>query len=304
MAAVKSPERKKLVIVESPTKMRSIQGYLGDGYEVLSSVGHIRDLADKKDIPAELKKTSVGKYSIDIENGFTPLYVESERGKKTVAELKRALKNADELLLATDEDREGEAIAWHLLEALKPKVPVKRMVFHEITKDAIRAAVDNTRELDLALVDAQETRRILDRLYGWDVSDVTRRKVGQGTSAGRVQSAATRLVVDRERERMAFVSASYWDVEALAASGAESFATRLARLDGAPLARGTDFDDAGQLKKAVVVLTETQARELAAAIEAKAEATVTAIEAKPGTRSPKPPFTTSTLQRRPVASSR
>jgi len=296
VAAVKSAGGKKLVIVESPTKMKSIQGYLGDGYEVLSSVGHIRDLADKKDIPAELKKTSVGKYSIDIENGFTPLYVESERGKKTVAELKRALKNADELLLATDEDREGEAIAWHLLEALKPKVPVKRMVFHEITKDAIRAAVDNTRELDLALVDAQETRRILDRLYGWDVSDVTRRKVGQGTSAGRVQSAATRLVVDRERERMAFVSASYWDVEALAASGGESFATRLARLDGAPLARGTDFDDAGQLKKAVVVLTESQARELAAAIEAGGKATVTAVEAKPGTRSPKPPFTTSTLQ--------
>ena len=292
----KGTKGKKLVIVESPTKMKSIQGYLGDGYEVLSSVGHIRDLANKKDIPAELKKTSVGKYSIDIENGFTPLYVESDRGKKTVAELKRALKNADELLLATDEDREGEAIAWHLLEALKPKVPVKRMVFHEITKDAIRAAVDNTRELDLALVDAQETRRILDRLYGWDVSDVTRRKVGQGTSAGRVQSAATRLVVDRERERMAFVSASYWDVEALAVKASDAFGTRLARLDGAPLARGTDFDDLGQLKKAVVVLTETQVRELAAAIEAKGSATVTSVEAKPGTRSPKPPFTTSTLQ--------
>ncbi len=290
---------KKLVIVESPTKMRSIQGYLGDGYEVLSSVGHIRDLADKKDIPAELKKTSVGKYSIDIENDFTPLYVESDRGKKTVAELKRALKSADELLLATDEDREGEAIAWHLLEALKPKVPVKRMVFHEITKDAIRAAVDNTRELDLALVDAQETRRILDRLYGWDVSDVTRRKVGQGTSAGRVQSAATRLVVDRERERMAFVSASYWDVDATAAAmsaGAQPFSTRLARLDGAPLARGTDFDDAGALKKAVVVLTEAQARELAAVLEKNGTASVVSVEAKPGTRSPKPPFTTSTLQ--------
>jgi len=277
--------------------MKSIQGYLGDGYAVLSSVGHIRDLADKKDIPAELKKTSVGKYSIDIENDFTPLYVESDRGKKTVAELKRALKTADQLLLATDEDREGEAIAWHLLEALKPKVPVKRMVFHEITKDAIRAAVEKTRDLDLALVDAQETRRILDRLYGWDVSDVTRRKVGQGTSAGRVQSAATRLVVDRERERMAFVSASYWDVEALAAKAAsDAFATRLARLDGAPLARGTDFDDRGELKKAVVVLTEAQVRELAAAIEAAGTATVTSVEAKPGTRSPKPPFTTSTLQ--------
>ncbi|WP_394279226.1 type I DNA topoisomerase [Microbacterium sp.] len=287
---------KKLVIVESPTKMRSIQGYLGDGYEVLSSVGHIRDLADKKDIPAELKKTSVGKYSIDIENDFTPLYVESDRGKKTVTELKRALKTADELLLATDEDREGEAIAWHLLETLKPKVPVKRMVFHEITKDAIQAAVKNTRELDHALVDAQETRRILDRLYGWDVSDVTRRKVGQGTSAGRVQSAATRMVVERERERMAFVSASYWDVESTAVKDADSFGIRLTRVDGAPLARGTDFDDTGALKKAVVVLSETDARELATALEASAAASVVAVEAKPGTRSPKPPFTTSTLQ--------
>ncbi|ALJ19488.1 type I DNA topoisomerase [Microbacterium sp. No. 7] len=299
MADRKALGGKKLVIVESPTKMRSIQGYLGDGYQVLSSVGHIRDLADKKDIPADLKKTSVGKYSIDIENGFTPLYVESERGKKTVAELKRALKDADELLLATDEDREGEAIAWHLLQALKPKVPVKRMVFHEITKEAIQAAVEHTRDLDVALVDAQETRRILDRLYGWDVSDVTRRKVGQGTSAGRVQSAATRLVVDRERERMAFVSASYWDIVANATprDGApQPFSTRLARLDGAPLARGTDFDDTGALKKAVVVLSEDDARALGAAIEAAGIATVASIEAKPGTRSPKPPFTTSTMQ--------
>ncbi|MGK3951110.1 type I DNA topoisomerase [Microbacterium sp. I2] len=291
---------KKLVIVESPTKMRSIQGYLGDGYEVLSSVGHIRDLADKRDIPAD-KKQAYGKYSIDIENGFDPYYVESERGKKTVAELKRALKGADELLLATDEDREGEAIAWHLLQTLKPKVPVKRMVFHEITKDAIRAAVGNTRELDLALVDAQETRRILDRLYGWDVSPVLWFKVQQGTSAGRVQSAATRLVVDRERERMAFVSASYWDIEALAAPNRpqgidEAFATRLARVDGASLARGTDFDDRGELKKAVLVLDEAQVRELATAIEAAGEASVSALESKPGTRSPKPPFTTSTLQ--------
>ncbi|KJL43084.1 DNA topoisomerase 1 [Microbacterium trichothecenolyticum] len=293
-------EGKKLVIVESPTKMKSIQGYLGDGYEVLSSVGHIRDLADKKSIPAD-KKEAYGKYSIDIDNGFDPYYVESERGKKTVAELKRALKGADELLLATDEDREGEAIAWHLLQTLKPKVPVKRMVFHEITKDAIQAAVGNTRELDLALVDAQETRRILDRLYGWDVSPVLWYKVQQGTSAGRVQSAATRLVVDRERERMAFVSASYWDIEALAAPNRpqgidESFSTRLARVDGAVLARGTDFDDRGELKKAVLVLDEAQVRELAGAIEAAAEASVTALESKPGTRSPKPPFTTSTLQ--------
>ncbi|MDE0546004.1 type I DNA topoisomerase [Microbacterium sp. C7(2022)] len=288
-------EGKKLVIVESPTKMKSIQGYLGDGYEVLSSVGHIRDLADKKSIPAD-KKQAYGKYSIDVDNGFDPYYVESDRGKKTVTELKRAMKSADELLLATDEDREGEAIAWHLLEVLKPKVPVKRMVFHEITKDAIQAAVQNTRELDHALVDAQETRRILDRLYGWDVSPVLWFKVQQGTSAGRVQSAATRLVVDRERERMAFVSASYWDIDMTAAKASESFSARLARVDGAPLARGTDFDDHGQLKKAVLVLTEAQARELAEAIEKTGEGSVANIEAKPGTRSPKPPFTTSTLQ--------
>ena len=287
---------KKLVIVESPTKMRSIQGYLGDGYEVLSSVGHIRDLADRKAIPAELKKTSVGRYSIDIENDFAPYYVESERGKKTVAELKRALKNADELLLATDEDREGEAIAWHLLETLKPKVPVKRMVFHEITKDAIRAAVDKTRDLDLDLVDAQETRRILDRLYGWDVSPVLWVKVQQGLSAGRVQSAATRLVVDRERERMAFVSASYWDVVAMAAKANDAFSVQLARIGGAQVARGSDFDDQGALKKAVVVIDEAQARELADQIAAAGEASVTSLESKPGTRRPYAPFTTSTMQ--------
>nr|WP_307219638.1 type I DNA topoisomerase [Microbacterium sp. SORGH_AS_0888] len=291
---------KKLVIVESPTKMTSIQGYLGDGYEVLSSVGHIRDLASKKDIPAE-KKAAYGKYSIDVDNGFDPYYVVNDRKTKTVAELKRALKDADEVLLATDEDREGEAIAWHLLEVLKPKVPVKRMVFHEITKDAIRAAAENTRELDLALVDAQETRRVLDRLYGWDVSPVLWRKVGSGRegsalSAGRVQSAATRMVVDRERERMAFVSASYWDIEADAAKGDEAFRIRLARIDGAPLARGTDFDDRGQLKKAVIVLSEADARALADAVAAVAEASVTALESKPGTRSPKAPFTTSTMQ--------
>jgi DNA topoisomerase-1 len=291
---------KKLVIVESPTKMRSIQGYLGDDYEVLSSVGHIRDLASKKEIPAD-KKAAYGKYSIDIDNDFDPYYVVNDRKSKTVAELKRALKNADEVLLATDGDREGEAIAWHLLEVLKPKVPVKRMVFHEITKDAIREAVEHTRELDTSLVDAQETRRVLDRLYGWDVSPVLWRKVGSGRegtalSAGRVQSAATRLVVDRERERMAFVSASYWDVEACAVKAGSAFTTRLARVDGAPLARGTDFDDRGALKKAVVALDEDKARELADAIAAVGEASVTSVEAKPGTRSPKPPFTTSTLQ--------
>ncbi|BDZ37488.1 DNA topoisomerase 1 [Microbacterium suwonense] len=286
---------KKLVIVESPTKMRSIQGYLGDDYEVLSSVGHIRDLADKKDIPAA-DKQAYGKYSIDVENDFDPYYVVSDRKTKTVAELKRALKNADELLLATDEDREGEAIAWHLLETLKPKVPVKRMVFHEITKDAIQAAVNRTRELDLALVDAQETRRILDRLYGWDISPVLWYKVKSGLSAGRVQSAATRMIVDRERERMAFTSAEYWDVEAQAATAGQGFGVRLVRIDGGQLARGTDFDDTGKLKKAVVVLSEADAAAIAAAVDAAGSATVSKVEAKPGTRSPYAPFTTSTMQ--------
>ncbi|WP_417556177.1 type I DNA topoisomerase [Microbacterium sp.] len=286
---------KKLVIVESPTKMRSIQGYLGDDYEVLSSVGHIRDLADKKDIPAADKK-AYGKYSIDVDHDFDPYYVVSDRKTKTVAELKRALKTADELLLATDEDREGEAIAWHLLETLKPKVPVKRMVFHEITKDAIQAAVGRTRDLDLALVDAQETRRILDRLYGWDVSPVLWYKVKSGLSAGRVQSAATRMIVDRERERMAFTSADYWDVEATATSAGQSFGVRLVRIDGGQLARGTDFDDTGKLKKAVVVLTEAEVMALAAAVDEAGSATVSKVEAKPGTRSPYAPFTTSTMQ--------
>ncbi|MDQ1111280.1 DNA topoisomerase-1 [Microbacterium testaceum] len=291
---------KKLVIVESPTKMKSIQGYLGDDYEVLSSVGHIRDLASKKEIPAD-KKAAYGKYSIDVENDFDPFYVVNDRKTKTVAELKRALKSADEVLLATDGDREGEAIAWHLLEVLKPKVPVRRMIFHEITKDAIKEAAEHTRELDVSLVDAQETRRVLDRLYGWDVSPVLWRKVGSGRegtalSAGRVQSAATRMVVERERERMAFVSASYWDVEALASQAGSSFTTRLNRLDGAPIARGGDYDDNGQLKKAVVVLDEAQARALADAITAAGAATVAKVEAKPGTRSPRAPFTTSTLQ--------
>ncbi|SFR44788.1 DNA topoisomerase I [Microbacterium azadirachtae] len=286
---------KKLVIVESPTKMRSIQGYLGDGFEVLSSVGHIRDLADKKDIPAA-DKQAYGKYSIDVDHDFDPYYVVSDRKTKTVAELKRALKNADELLLATDEDREGEAIAWHLLETLKPKVPYRRMVFHEITKDAIQAAVENTRELDLALVDAQETRRILDRLYGWDVSPVLWYKVKSGLSAGRVQSAATRMIVDRERERMAFVSAEYWDVDAQASASGTPFTVRLVRLDGGAIARGTDFDDNGALKKAVVVLDEKAAAALAAAVDAVGTGTVTKVEAKPGTRSPYAPFTTSTLQ--------
>ncbi|MCD2444203.1 type I DNA topoisomerase [Agromyces sp. SYSU K20354] len=290
---------KKLVIVESPTKMKSIAQYLGDGYEVLSSVGHIRDLIEPKNLPAELKKGPLGKFSVDVENGFEPYYVVSDSKKKTVAELKRALKNADELLLATDEDREGEAIAWHLLQELKPKVPVRRMVFHEITKDAIQAAKDNTRELDTALVDAQETRRILDRLYGYEVSPVLWRKVGPGLSAGRVQSAATRLVVDRERERLAFVSAEYWDLLgrfAPEASGS-SFQAKLVRVGGEKVANGSNFDDLGRLKGKAVVLDEPTVRALADALQADdVRRTVTKLETKPWSRKPSAPFTTSTLQ--------
>ncbi|MGX5697465.1 type I DNA topoisomerase [Agromyces soli] len=290
---------KKLVIVESPTKMKSIAAYLGEGYEVLSSVGHIRDLIEPKNLPPELKKGPLGKFSVDVDNGFEPYYVVSDAKKKTVAELKRALKGADELLLATDEDREGEAIAWHLLQELKPKVPVRRMVFHEITKDAILAAKDNTRELDTSLVDAQETRRILDRLYGYEVSPVLWRKVGPGLSAGRVQSAATRLVVDRERERLAFVAAGYWDLIGTFATEAagSAFDARLVRVGGERVATGRDFDDEGKLTSKTVVLDEPTARALSAALRDDTVARrVSKLEQKPYSRRPAAPFTTSTLQ--------
>ncbi|MDQ1641614.1 MAG: topoisomerase, partial [Actinomycetota bacterium] len=204
---------RRLVIVESPTKARKIQGFLGSAYDVEASVGHIRDLPTPSELPAAEKKGRFGKFAVDVDNGFEPFYVVDADKKKKVAELRKLLKGADELLLATDEDREGEAIAWHLLQVLEPKVPVRRMVFHEITREAIQRAVENTRDIDQHLVDAQETRRILDRLYGYEVSPVLWRKVRQGLSAGRVQSVATRLVVERERERMAFRSASYWDIE-------------------------------------------------------------------------------------------
>jgi DNA topoisomerase-1 len=290
---------KKLVIVESPAKARTIAQYLGDGYEVQASVGHIRDLIDTKNLPPELKKGSLGKFSVDVENGFEPYYVVSDSKKKTVAELKRALKDADELYLATDEDREGEAIAWHLLEVLKPTVPVKRMVFHEITKDAIQRAEQNTREIDTALVDAQETRRILDRLYGFEISPVLWRKIGPGLSAGRVQSAATRLVVDRERERLAFTSANYWDLvaELTPADADSSFTAKLARLEGRRVAQGGDFDDHGALKADVIALDERAADTLVDALRApSASFQVSKLETKPYSRRPAAPFTTSTLQ--------
>ncbi|MCS5713666.1 type I DNA topoisomerase [Herbiconiux sp. CPCC 205716] len=299
------PSPRKLVIVESPTKVKSIAQYLGDGFDVLASVGHIRDLVEPKNLPPELKKGSLGKFSVDVENGFEPYYVVSDAKKKTVAELKKALASADELYLATDEDREGEAIAWHLLQVLKPKVPVKRMVFHEITREAIEAARDNTRQIDDALVDAQETRRILDRLYGYEVSPVLWRKVGPGLSAGRVQSAATRLVVDRERERLAFTSANYWDLTATLAPGEtaktapekDAFDARLVRLNGDRVASGRDYDESGQLKGKAVPLGEAAATALKDALQADGvDIRVSALESKPYTRRPAAPFTTSTLQ--------
>lgn len=290
----------KLVIVESPTKAKTIAQYLGDGYEVQSSVGHIRDLIEPKNLPADLKKGSLGKFSVDVDNGFEPYYVVSDAKKKTVADLKKALAGADELFLATDEDREGEAIAWHLLQVLKPKVPVHRMVFHEITKEAIQHARDNTRDIDAALVDAQETRRILDRLYGYEVSPVLWRKVGPGLSAGRVQSAATRLVVDRERERLAFVTAGYWDLLARLAPGTDSpdrFESKLVRIDGKRIAAGRDFDDRGKLTGDAIVVDEPTAQTLAVALRDPAvPIIVTSVESKPYTRRPAAPFTTSTLQ--------
>ncbi len=293
------PGTKKLVIVESPAKAKTIGQYLGDDYEVQASVGHVRDLIEPKNLPPELKKGSLGKFSVDVDNGFEPYYVVSDAKRKTVTELKRALKDADELFLATDEDREGEAIAWHLLQVLNPKVPVKRMVFHEITKDAIEAAKNNPRELDTALVDAQETRRILDRLYGYEISPVLWRKVGPGLSAGRVQSAATRLVVDRERERLAFVSASYWDLTAEVTPGAEkdTFQAKLVRINGGRIAAGRDFDDRGTLKSEAVALDEAAATAIAEALRADSTSLrVSSLETKPYTRRPAAPFTTSTLQ--------
>ncbi|MGP9695297.1 type I DNA topoisomerase [Brachybacterium sp. AOP25-B2-12] len=291
-----------LVIVESPAKAKTIGRYLGDDFVVEASVGHIRDLPQPKDLPADMKKGPYGRFAVDVDNDFDPYYVVDPDKKKKVAELRRLLKDADTLYLATDEDREGEAIAWHLLQTLKPKasIPVHRMVFHEITREAIQNALTQTRQIDTALVDAQETRRILDRLYGYEVSPVLWRKVKQGTSAGRVQSVATRLVVDRERERMAFVAAGYWDVTGTFApqeEDAAGFTAGIRTVDGDRVASGRDFRDDGTLKKSegITVLTEASARELVATL-ADAPGTVTSVESKPYTRRPAAPFTTSSLQ--------
>ena len=300
----------KLVIVESPNKVRSIAGYLGPEFDVEASVGHIRDLPQPSELPATMKKGPYGKFAVDVEDDFTPYYVVNPDKKKTVAQLKKALKEADELYLATDDDREGEAIAWHLQQVLKPKVPVRRMVFTEITREAVTRALDNTRDLDIHLVDAQETRRILDRLVGYEVSPVLWRKVRAGLSAGRVQSVATRLVVERERERMAFRPASYWGVEAtfstvlspvdLTARQDASFTARLVTLDGRRVATGRDFNDAGELRPAAVKASAVHLHQVGATAVAEAvgrgEPRVAGVEDKPYRRRPAAPFTTSTLQ--------
>jgi DNA topoisomerase I len=289
----------RLVIVESPAKAKTIQKYLGPGYVVEASVGHIRDLPKRAaEIPAKYKAEPWSRLGIDVQNDFAPIYV-IDPGKKTrVNELKRHLAESDELLLATDEDREGEAIAWHLLEVLQPKVPVRRMVFNEITPDAIKRAAENTREIDQNLVDAQESRRIVDRLYGYEVSPVLWKKVQSGLSAGRVQSVATRLVVDRERERIAFRNASYWDLTADLAPG--PFQARSISIDGQRLATGQNFGSDGQLKRAeVLVLDEAGAQQLVAALEGR-PFVVGDITEKPGTKRPSAPFMTSTLQREAI----
>jgi DNA topoisomerase I len=295
-------EPRRLVIVESPAKARKIASYLGRNFVVESSRGHIRDLPRKAaEVPAKYKGESWSNLGVNVDNNFEPIYIVTPDKKSTVTELKEALKTVDELYLATDGDREGEAIAWHLLEALKPKVPVSRMVFHEITESAIRAAAENTRPLDQDLVDAQETRRILDRLYGYEVSPVLWKKITRGLSAGRVQSVATRIVVDRERERMKFVAASYWDISAKLDAGADAdprnFGARLLSVDGTRLATGRDFGQDGQLKSTSTVLRldETEARRLADALTG-ASLAVSNVEEKPYTRKPYAPFMTSTLQ--------
>jgi DNA topoisomerase I len=285
----------KLVIVESPAKARTISRFLGPGYAVESSIGHIRDLPERAaDVPAELKKEPWARLGVDVEHEFAPLYVVNPDKKKVVSALKKRVKEASELLLATDEDREGEAIAWHLTKVLDPKVPVRRMVFHEITRDAIQRALDETRDIDERLVDAQETRRIVDRLYGYEVSPVLWKKVMTGLSAGRVQSVATRLVVERERARRAFTAADWWDLEATLDPG--RFAARLTALGGKRLAQGRDFGREGTLSDTDLVrLDEEAARALAERLSG-AEFSVASVERKPYTRRPAAPFMTSTLQ--------
>jgi len=292
---------KPLVIVESPAKAKTISSFLGNSYMVEPSVGHIRDLpSDAKEVPAAYKHEPWARLGVDVDNGFKPLYVVLPGKKERVTKLRSLLREASEVYLATDEDREGESIAWHLLEVLHPRVPVRRLVFHEITRDAIRQALEHPRDLDRRLVDAQETRRILDRLYGYEVSPVLWKKVLPRLSAGRVQSVATRLLVERERARIAFRAASYWDLTGRfrPASQADSgtFGAQLVALDGKRLATGRDFGEDGKLARGdVLVLDEARASALADGL-ASADFKVRSVEEKPWKRSPYPPFMTSTLQ--------
>lgn len=289
----------KLVIVESPTKARTIRNYLPQDYRVEASMGHVRDLpASAEEVPAAYKDKSWANLGVNVEDHFSPLYVIPKSKKKVVKELQTALKNADEVILATDEDREGESISWHLLQLLQPKVPIKRMVFHEITQEAIRSALENCRDIDENLVHAQETRRILDRLVGYTLSPLLWKKIAWGLSAGRVQSVAVRLIVQRERARRAFKTAGYWDLKAELEQNKNPFQAKLMTLGGTKLANGSDFDpNTGALlpDKQVVVLDEAQAIALKERLTGKPWAVVN-TEEKPGVRKPSPPFTTSTLQ--------
>ncbi|MGI8696442.1 MAG: type I DNA topoisomerase [Mycobacteriales bacterium] len=291
-------------MVDSPAKAKKIAGYLGPGYVVESSIGHIRDLPrNAADVPAKYKGEPWARLGVDVDHGFEPLYVISADRRQQVTRLKSLVKDASELFLATDEDREGEAIAWHLTEILNPKIPVRRMVFHEITPQAIRTAIEDTRDVDKSLVDAQETRRILDRLYGYEVSPVLWKKVMPKLSAGRVQSVATRLVVERERARMRFVSAGYFDIEATFDTGAEptptqpaTFTATLASVDGTRIAAGRDFDaSTGRPRGSVLHLDEQRATALAESLAGR-PFEVTSVEERPYTRRPYAPFITSTLQ--------
>ncbi|MEO1523046.1 MAG: type I DNA topoisomerase [Cyanobacteria bacterium J06633_2] len=289
----------KLVIVESPTKAKTIRNYLPSDYQVEASMGHIRDLPPSaKDVPANVKGEPWATIGVNYEADFEPLYVIPKDKKKVVKLLKDALKDADELVLATDEDREGESISWHLLEVLKPKVPTKRMVFHEITEEAIRDAIENCRDIDEQLVHAQETRRILDRLVGYTLSPLLWKKIAFGLSAGRVQSVAVRLLVQRERQRRAFRKGSYWDLKATLLKGESPFEAKLVSLDGTRLATGNDFDEStGQISEGrrVRLLNESEARALQQRLQ-EGQWSVSNLEERSSTRKPSPPFTTSTLQ--------
>ncbi|MGD0380165.1 MAG: type I DNA topoisomerase [Acidimicrobiales bacterium] len=288
---------KPLVIVESPAKARTIGALLGGGFVVESSVGHIRDLPRRADeIPAAYKGEGWARLGVDVDNGFKPLYVVAPEKKSVVARLKSLLAGASEVYLATDEDREGESIAWHLTEVLSPRVPIKRMVFHEITAAALQRAVEEWRDLDRRLVDAQEARRILDRLYGYEVSPVLWKKVMPRLSAGRVQSVATRMIVERERARMRFRAATWWDLEGTFDSQGQTFSATLVAVGGTPVATGRDFTETGERTRAdAVLLAEPEATRLVQGLAGQ-PFTVRAVTEKPYRRSPAPPFMTSTLQ--------